>query len=124
MSFMRSFLLFPLTMTIASLSLGCDNDCSDLREEAQELKDRVAVCASGDTCVVVFSQKDHCTGQLGCGFAVQASHVSEAQSEADRIGEESRDCTECAMAGCVNPASLSATCDAASGRCVVVTASP
>ena len=121
---MRPLLFFLFPTLLSALALGCTNDCSDLREEAQELKDRVAACSAGDTCVIVFSASDHCTGELGCGFAVQASHVSEAQSEADRIGEESADCTTCAQAGCVDPSSLTATCDAASGRCVLATASP
>lgn len=99
-------------------ALGCAEDCDELVLDAEALVKRLGECDGDEPCVVVRSSGSECLGGLlGCGFAVTARRQAEAQREADRLAEASRDCSSCAMASCA-PAE-SAACDADLGRCVV-----
>jgi hypothetical protein len=109
--------LAAVAALVGSLAASGCGDCSGLRQQASDLKAALGACGAGDTCVMVFPTGDACTGQLGCGFAVRAGTEAAALSEANRIGAASQGCTECAMVDCVDPHSLVATCDVASGRC-------
>jgi hypothetical protein len=107
-------------LVIAALaSNGCGSDCGNDAKKARELKQRLADCEAGDTCVIVSATDGDCTGELVCGFAVPSDRKDEAELEASRIGRQSVGCAECVAVDCVSPTMMFPRCDTAAGRCVI-----
>lgn len=105
----------------APLLSGCDN-CGELRSEAKALMEEYGACSEGDTCVVVdmydLVGPENCLGPFQCGQAVNAkTRLGDLQERAVVIAEDYDTCSQCEQAGCANPATLQARCNATTRQC-------
>jgi len=121
---LRSSLLV-LTVVAVLGTTGCGPDCDDLKKEAKELKDTYAACSSGDACVVVdmysLAGANNCLAAFQCSAALrEGSDLDAFGSRARAIASDFEDCSECTMAGCVDPSQLHAECNGSTGRCELV----
>jgi len=122
---MRSRLRRMVVMAALLGATGCGSDCDDLKREARELKDDYAACSSGDTCVVVdmysLAGANNCLAAFQCSAALrEGTDLDAFGSKARAIASDFEGCSECSMAGCVDPSQLRAECNTAEGRCVLV----
>jgi hypothetical protein len=117
-------LLVALGATAAALA-GCDPSCAELEDDAFALRAKHARCAAGDSCQIV--QMADYAGANNCLLAFQCAHALNADADLEAFGERAREivadyrsCNECAQAGCADPATQLAVCNAAQGTCELV----
>lgn len=104
---------------------GCDPSCGEIEDDAFALRNEYAACVEGDSCQQV-EMSDY-AGANNCLLAFQCAHALNADADLERFGkrarelvEDYRDCNQCAQAGCVDPATQMAVCNAAAGTCELV----
>lgn len=120
---MRHVEAVVLGLLLASGSLGCQaRDCADTRAEARKLVSEAQVCSAGDDCVVVdyseLAGANNCLGPFQCGGAVRMGvDLDDLGRRAKAIADDYQQCKECETALCADPATLTASCNAAAGRC-------
>lgn len=105
-----------LSLILLVLSTADCRTWADVRDDARALKDEMAVCSAGDTCVAAKVPLNECTGELSCDFPVRADKKAEAENRAAELAQESMGFNECVKADGV--CLYKAVCDAATSRCV------
>jgi hypothetical protein len=104
---------------------GCEPTCEELEDDAFALRAKHARCDEGDSCQTV--QLADYAGANNCLLAFQCAHALNASADLEAFGSRAREivadyrsCNECAQAGCVDPATQVAVCNAAQGTCELV----
>lgn len=107
---------------LMALAVGACDRCEDMEQDAQALKRSYEACSAGDTCQAVnlydLAGANNCLGAFQCSAALRAGvDLDRFRAEALALADEYRSCGTCVAAGCVDPSTLTASCNVTSGLC-------
>ena len=107
---------------LLATAAGCDPTCDELEDDAFGLREKHARCVEGDSCQTV--QMADYAGANNCLLAFQCAHALNANADLEAFGARAREivadyrsCNECAQAGCTDPETQVAVCNAELGSC-------
>jgi hypothetical protein len=123
---MRRLVLPFLCFASLVAASACGPDCDDIRRDSEALVESYAACSQGDGCIVVDmyelvgSGSDNCLSAFQCSAALRdGTDVDAFAKKARALADDYEGCDECAIAGCVGPGPLTASCNTSTGRCEI-----
>lgn len=101
---------------------GRDITCTDIKESSVSLKKSYTSCKQGDSCYFVdmydVVSRDNCILAFQCSSSFRTdSDIDEFREEAQKLVNDFRSCSECAMASCAGTSGYEAFCNIEKGLC-------